>query len=63
MFYYVTMLYLRNEQSYSSFVIVTAQKMKFSIKNFFSKCDQLRNFLVLCALEFLIKCPINTTKL
>ena len=23
----------------------TAQKMKFSIKNFFNKCDQIRNFL------------------
>ena len=23
----------------------TAQKMKFSIKNFFSNCDQIRNFL------------------
>ena len=23
----------------------TAQKMKFSIKNFFSKCDQIRRFL------------------
>ena len=26
-------------------VIHTAQKMKFSIKNFFSKCDQIRSFL------------------
>ena len=25
--------------------IVTAQKMKFSIKDFFSKCDQIRSFL------------------
>ena len=24
---------------------VTAQKMKFSIKDFFSKCDQIRSFL------------------
>ena len=24
---------------------VTAHKMKFSIKDFFSKCDQIRNFL------------------
>ena len=24
--------------------IVTAQKMKFSIKDFFSKCDQIREF-------------------
>ena len=26
--------------------LYTAQKMKFSIKNFFSKCDQIRSFLV-----------------
>ena len=26
-------------------VSVTAQKMKFSIKDFFSKCDQIRSFL------------------
>ena len=25
-----------------SFVIITAQKMKFSVKDFFSKCDQIR---------------------
>ena len=25
--------------------VVTAQKMKFSIKDFFSKCDQIRSFL------------------
>ena len=24
---------------------ITAQKMKFSIKDFFSKCDQIRSFL------------------
>ena len=27
------------------FVTNTAQKMKFSIKDFFSKCDQIRSFL------------------
>ena len=26
-------------------IVNTAQKMKFSIKNFFSKCDQVRSFL------------------
>ena len=26
-------------------VLNTAQKMKFSIKNFFSECDQIRSFL------------------
>ena len=25
--------------------IITAQKMKFSIKDFFNKCDQIRSFL------------------
>ena len=25
--------------------VVTSQKMKFSIKDFFSKCDQIRSFL------------------
>ena len=29
----------------SQFVFSTAQKMKFSIKDFFSKCDQIRSFL------------------
>ena len=27
----------------------TAQKMKFSIKDFFSKCDQIRGFLRICS--------------
>ena len=27
----------------------TAQKMKFSIKDFFSKCDQIRSFLGICS--------------
>ena len=30
---------------YFSLVYFTAQKMKFSIKDFFSKCDQIRSFL------------------
>ena len=28
----------------TEFVLFTAQKMKFSIKNLFSKCDQIRSF-------------------
>ena len=28
-----------------NYVTCTAQKMKISIKHFFSKCDQIRNFL------------------
>ena len=27
------------------FYDITAQKMKFSLNDFFSKCDQIRNFL------------------
>ena len=30
---------------YMSFPIYTAQKKKFSIKDFFSKCEQTRSFL------------------
>ena len=29
----------------SSFCLITSQKMKFSIKDFFSKCDEIRSFL------------------
>ena len=32
-------------QNFHYFVGLTAQKMKFSIKDFFSKCDQIRSFL------------------
>ena len=28
-----------------AFATVTTQKMKFSIKDFFSKCDQFRSFM------------------
>ena len=31
------------------FAYITAQKMKFSIKNFFSKCDQIRRKLRTCS--------------
>ena len=45
-----------------SILNVTAQKMKFSIKDFFSKCDQIRsllkkslkeNFIFLCSVPYL----------
>ena len=29
--------------------VITAQKMKFSIKDFSSKCDQIRSFLRICS--------------
>ena len=35
----------RNNFDDHVFSICTAQKMKFSIKDFFSKCDQIRSFL------------------
>ena len=35
-------------------MINTAQKMNFSIKDFFSKCDQIRSFLRICW-EFVLK--------
>ena len=46
--YDVLRILLSREQTLS-----TAQKMKFSIKDFFSKCDQIRNFLlhIFCALK------------
>ena len=36
---------LSNFHADCSFPYNTAQKMKFSIKDFFSKCDQIRSFL------------------
>ena len=37
----------------------TAQKMKFSIKDFFSKCDQMENF-IFCAVKFsCLKKPVH----
>ena len=36
---------LDNDEVIGRVVPFTVQKMKFSIKDFFSKCDQIRNFL------------------
>ena len=39
-------LYLADDDSLRSIRLCdNAQKMKFTIKNFFSKCDQIRSFL------------------
>ena len=45
---------------------MTAQKMKFSIKDFFRKCDQIRSFLRICShllekslMENVIFCAMN----
>ena len=35
-------------------MLYTTQKMKFSIKDFFSKCDQIRNYLISDLLAFLV---------
>ena len=42
-FVFCSMLLYSALRSFS--VLVTAQKMKFSIKDFFGKCDQIRSFL------------------
>ena len=34
---------------------ITKQKMKFSIKDFFSKCDQIRNFCAVIRTDSLVK--------
>ena len=34
-----------NEKSYLKPITTTAQKMKFSIKDFISECNQIRSFL------------------
>ena len=39
------MLTISKVLTFLSTVPVTAQKMKFSIKNFFSKCEEIRSFL------------------
>ena len=56
------------------FIENTAQKMKFSIKDFFSKCDQIRRFLwiwsyllkkylmenfIFCAVKTALSCKIR----
>ena len=33
------------QKNYQKVIDITAQKMKLSIKGFFSKCDQIRSFL------------------
>ena len=47
-------------------VIITAQKLKFSIKDFFGKCDQIRSFLRIWShllkesfMENFIFCAVN----
>ena len=34
---------------FCSILVFTAQNMKFSIKDFFSKCDQIHSFLRMCS--------------
>ena len=41
---------------------ITAQRMKFSIKIFLSKCDQIRSFLKKSLMEKFIFCAVNIKK-
>ena len=52
---YTFMLSVKKTSFKTAFAIqtLTAQKMKFSIKDFFSKCDQIRSFL--CIWSHLLK--------
>ena len=61
---------LEIHQLLSYFPYYTAQKMKFSIKNFFSKWDQIRSFLQIWShllktslMENFIFCPVSVAKL
>ena len=45
MVFFIQVLVVNGDQKPSFLWIITAQKMKFSIKDFFSKCDQIRSFL------------------
>ena len=51
-------------------IIITAQKLKFSIKDFFSECDQIRSFLRIWShllkkslMENIIFCGVNESYL
>ena len=39
------LLDINNRNPVLKYIQITAQKVKFSIKDFFSKCDQIRSFL------------------
>ena len=50
------------------FILITAQKMKFSIKDFMSKCDQIRSLLRIwphllekSLMEIFILCAVDVT--
>ena len=40
-----TKIQIKKKSSWSELVTYTAQKIKFTVKDFFSKCDQIRSFL------------------
>ena len=40
---------MTKKKLYHKYLTDTAQKIKFSINNFFSKCDQIRSFLQICS--------------
>ena len=50
-----------NEESALLRTAFTAQKIKFSMKDFFSKCDQNRSFLKKFLMENFIFCAVLVT--
>ena len=53
----------RHSSDGSNYIVnVTAQKMKFSITDFFSKCDQIRSFLKKSVMEnFIFLCSVSSS--
>ena len=55
----VRYFHLSKNEIFSWGLLHTAYKMKFSINNFFSKCDRIRNFLKKSLMENLIFCAVS----
>ena len=54
-FYFLLLLLISwSEKFWDFWFNITAQKMKFSIKDFFSKCDQIRRLQIFCAVYVLL---------
>ena len=57
--YFILQIQMQFQQEVSSDLeVCTAQKIKFSIKDFFSKCDQIHSFLKKSLLENFIFCAV-----
>ena len=57
-FFILSVLHRHSSDGSNCIVNVTAQKMKFSITDFFSKCDQIRSFLKKSVMENFIFCAV-----